>query len=99
VAATPFLHWGTDVQARSTCIGHGDRCWKEETLDELKRKKMMQRKEKLIRVFYPRQTCFIYKYALMGLYKGTVQNIITGSYMLPSADDKRKINVKVRGKT
>jgi hypothetical protein len=38
----------------------------------------------------------------MGLYKGTVQNIVTGSYMLPSADDKRKINVskeKVRGKT
>jgi hypothetical protein len=34
----------------------------------------------------------------MGLYKGMVQNIITGSYMLPSADDKRKINVKVRGK-
>jgi hypothetical protein len=38
----------------------------------------------------------------MGLYKGTVQNIIIGSYMLPNADDKRKINVsieKVRGKT
>jgi hypothetical protein len=38
----------------------------------------------------------------MGLYKGTVQNIITGSYMLPNADDKRKLNVskeKVRGKT
>jgi hypothetical protein len=47
-AATPFLHWGTDVQARSTHIGHGDRCWKEETLDELKRKKMMRRKEKLM---------------------------------------------------
>jgi hypothetical protein len=38
----------------------------------------------------------------MGLYKGKVQNIFTGFYMLPSADDKRKINVskeKVRGKT
>jgi hypothetical protein len=37
----------------------------------------------------------------MDLYKGTVQNILTGSYMLPSADGKRKINVsreKVRGK-
>jgi hypothetical protein len=37
----------------------------------------------------------------MGLYKGKVQNIFTGSYILPSADDKRKINVsreKVRGK-
>jgi hypothetical protein len=27
----------------------------------------------------------------MGLYKG--QNIITGSYMLPRADDNRKVNV------
>jgi hypothetical protein len=37
----------------------------------------------------------------MGLYKGQVQNIFTGSYILPSADDKRKINVsreKVREK-
>jgi hypothetical protein len=37
----------------------------------------------------------------MGLYEGTVQHIITGSYMLPNADDKRKFNIskeKVRGK-
>jgi hypothetical protein len=37
----------------------------------------------------------------MGLYKGKVQNIFTGSYILPSADDKRKFNVsreKVRAK-
>jgi hypothetical protein len=37
----------------------------------------------------------------MGLYEGMVQHIITGSYMLPNADDKRKFNVskeKVRGK-
>jgi hypothetical protein len=37
----------------------------------------------------------------MGLYKRKVQNIFTGSYILPSADDKRKINVsreKVREK-
>jgi hypothetical protein len=27
----------------------------------------------------------------MGLYKGTVQHIVTGSYMLPSADDKKKV--------
>jgi hypothetical protein len=33
----------------------------------------------------------------MGLYKGKVQNIFTDSYMLPRADDKRKIK-KVRGK-
>jgi hypothetical protein len=51
--------------------------------------------------FFPCQTCSIYKYALMGLYKGKVQNIFTGSYMLPSADNRRTINVskeKVRGK-
>jgi hypothetical protein len=33
------------------------------------------------------------KHAPMGLYEGTVQHIITGSYMLPNADDKRKFNV------
>jgi hypothetical protein len=77
---------------------------KEETLDELKRKKMMRRKEKLMTrlgFFCPHQACFIYNHALMGLYEGTVQHIITGSYMLPNADDKRKFNVskeKVRGK-
>jgi hypothetical protein len=26
VAAAPFLNRGADVQARSTCIGHGDKC-------------------------------------------------------------------------
>jgi hypothetical protein len=39
-----------------------------------------------------RRALFI-KYVLMGLYKGKVQTIFTGSYMLPKADDKRKINV------
>jgi hypothetical protein len=37
----------------------------------------------------------------MGLCKGKVQRIFTGSYILPSADDKRSINVsreKVRTK-
>jgi hypothetical protein len=37
----------------------------------------------------------------MGLYKGKVQSIFTGSYILPSADDKRRINIsreKVRTK-
>jgi hypothetical protein len=29
----------------------------------------------------------------MGLYKGKVQSIFTGSYILPSADDKIRINV------
>jgi hypothetical protein len=37
----------------------------------------------------------------MGLCKGKVQHIFTGSYILPSADDKGKIKVsreKIRGK-
>jgi hypothetical protein len=29
----------------------------------------------------------------MGLYKGKVQNIFTGSYKLPRTDDNRTINV------
>jgi hypothetical protein len=28
----------------------------------------------------------------MGLYKSKVQSIFTGSYILPSADDKRRFN-------
>jgi hypothetical protein len=37
----------------------------------------------------------------MGLYKGKVQSIFMHSYILPSADDKRRINIsreKVRTK-
>jgi hypothetical protein len=35
----------------------------------------------------------------MGLYESKVQSIFTGSYILPSADDKRRINVsRERGK-
>jgi hypothetical protein len=33
---------------RSTCIGHGDKCWEEKTLDEMKKRKMMRRRKKLI---------------------------------------------------
>jgi hypothetical protein len=29
----------------------------------------------------------------MGLYENKVQHIITGYYMLPNADDTRKVNV------
>jgi hypothetical protein len=28
-AATSLFHRSTDVQMRSTCIGHGDKCWEE----------------------------------------------------------------------
>jgi hypothetical protein len=78
-----------------TCIGHGAKCWKEETLDEIKERKMMRQRKKLMTGlgFYPRQTCFIYKYILMGLYKGKVQSVCTGSYILPNADDKRRFSV------
>jgi hypothetical protein len=31
-----------------------------------------------VRVFYPGQTCFIYKYILMGLWRGKAQNILLG---------------------
>jgi hypothetical protein len=48
VAATPFLHRGTDIQTRSTCIGHGDKRWEGKTLDEMRKKKMMGRRKKLM---------------------------------------------------
>jgi hypothetical protein len=56
----------------------------------MRKRKMMRRKKKLMNEleFYPRQTCFIYKYTLMGLCKGKVQSISTGFYILPRADDK-----------
>jgi hypothetical protein len=28
-ATTPLFHRRTDVQLRSTCIGHGDKCWEK----------------------------------------------------------------------
>jgi hypothetical protein len=33
---------------RSTCIGHGDKCCEEETLDEIKKRKMMRWRKKLM---------------------------------------------------
>jgi signal peptidase I len=44
-----------------------------------------------IRVFYPRQTCFIYKYTLMGLRGDKVQITSVGFYILPRANDKEAI--------
>jgi hypothetical protein len=43
-----FLDRGIDDQMRSICIGHGAKCWKEETLDEMKERKMMWRRKKLM---------------------------------------------------
>jgi hypothetical protein len=47
-AATPFLHWGADIQTQASCIGHGDKRWKGKTLDEIRKKKMMRRRKKLM---------------------------------------------------
>jgi hypothetical protein len=50
----------------------------------------MRRKEKAkdwIRVFTHHQTCFIYKYTLMGLYKGKAQKYIYG--LLYAAQSRR----------
>jgi hypothetical protein len=43
-----FLHRGADIQMRSTCIGHGDKCWEAKTLDAMRRRKMMRRRKKLM---------------------------------------------------
>jgi hypothetical protein len=47
-AATPFIHRGADIQTRSTCIGHGDKRWEGKTLDEMRKKKMMRQRKKLM---------------------------------------------------
>jgi hypothetical protein len=47
-AAASLLLRGTDVQMQSTCIGHGAKCWKEETLDEIKERKMMRQRKRLM---------------------------------------------------
>jgi hypothetical protein len=73
--------------ASATETGGGN----EETLDELKRKKKMRRKDKLMTglgFFTLAGRALFIKHALMGLYKDLVQN--TGSYVLLNADDKRK---------
>jgi hypothetical protein len=33
----------------------------------------------------------------MGLYKGEVQSIFAGSYILPSADEKKKRDQRIKG--
>jgi hypothetical protein len=38
MAAAPFLHRGVDVQARFTCIGHGDKRQGRKTLDGVRRR-------------------------------------------------------------
>jgi hypothetical protein len=45
----PFLHRGADVQARSTCIGHGDKRCERKSLDGIRKKKMMRRRKELMK--------------------------------------------------
>jgi hypothetical protein len=45
---TPFLPRGTDVQMRSTCIGHGDKSGEGKILDVMRKRKMMRRRKKLM---------------------------------------------------
>jgi hypothetical protein len=58
------------------------------TIDEVREKEddaVEEDSNEGIRVFYPRQTCFIYKYILMGL-----QSTSMGFYILPRVDDKEE---------
>jgi hypothetical protein len=77
-AAAPFLHRGADVQARFTCIGHGDKRQGRKTLDGVRKKKMMRWRKALMKklgFFYPGQVCSIYKHVLMGLWSGKAQSV------------------------
>jgi hypothetical protein len=48
-AVALFLHRGTEVQVRSTCIGHGDKQQGQKTLDGLRKKKTMRRRKALVK--------------------------------------------------
>jgi hypothetical protein len=49
-----------------------------------------------IRVFYPRQACFIYKYILMGLRRDKAQRSSMVFYILPRADDKEETAYQIQ---
>jgi hypothetical protein len=40
-----------------------------------------------VRVFYPGQTCFIYKHVLMGLRRSKAQNILLGFQSVDSTEE------------
>jgi hypothetical protein len=40
---------------------------------------------------------FIYKYTLMGLWRGKVRSIFMGFYILPRADDKEASTYQEKG--
>jgi hypothetical protein len=51
MAATPLLHLRTDVQVRTTSIGHGRQVLGEKTLDEMRETKTMQRRKIVMKEF------------------------------------------------
>jgi hypothetical protein len=64
MAATLLRHLRTDVQVRITSIGHGRQALGEETLDEMREKKMMRRRKivmKELGVFPSQRALFITK--------------------------------------
>jgi hypothetical protein len=67
-----------------TCAGRKNPRWGEEEEDDA----VEEDSNEIIKVFYPRKTCFICKYTLMGLHRDKVQSTSTGFYILPRADNK-----------
>jgi hypothetical protein len=53
----------------------------------MRKKKMMQRRRNLLRVFTLTKACFIYKHILTGLHEIKAHNIFTRSYILHRVDD------------
>jgi hypothetical protein len=74
------------ASAMEICAGRKNPRWDEETEDDVAEKDSNEG----IRVFYPRQACFIYKDILMGLHRNKVQSTSMGFYILSRADDKEE---------
>jgi hypothetical protein len=48
VAVTSFFHQVADIQTQTNCIGHGDKSREGKTLDEMRKRKMMRQRKKLM---------------------------------------------------
>jgi hypothetical protein len=73
-------------------VGRKNPRWGEEKEDDAAEEDSNEE----IRVFYPRQACFIYKYILIGLHRDKVQSTSMGFYILPRADDKEEIAYQIQ---
>jgi hypothetical protein len=73
------------ASAMETNVGRKNPRWDEKEEDDAAEEDSNER----IRVFYPRLTCFIYMYTLMGLRRGKVQSTSMGFYILLRVDDKK----------